>query len=105
MKKLLWQEGEGPVDDAIAAFLWERSHGNPRNAVELVRFLRDRSLLQVRAGRVVAPPPGVSLLADAVPEGLAQLALARLEVGHRAAELGQAGGLGVVEHLDDLGVH
>lgn len=71
--------GATTVDDVVASFLWQRSQGNPGQLSELVRFLRDRSLLQVRAGAVVVPAPGIGLLEDAVPATLAQLTLARLD--------------------------
>jgi class 3 adenylate cyclase len=73
------QLGADKVDDDVAAFLWRRTHGNPGGLIELLRFLRDRSLLHVHNGRVRAADPGVELLVDVVPGSLAQLALGRLD--------------------------
>jgi class 3 adenylate cyclase/tetratricopeptide (TPR) repeat protein len=99
--------GATRIDEAVAAFLWQRSLGNPGHLTELVRFLRDRSLLQVRAGAVAVPPPGVALLEDAVPESLEKLALARLEqlgglerrVLRSASAIGKSFGKGVLEEV------
>jgi tetratricopeptide (TPR) repeat protein len=64
------------VDHDLALFLWQRSGGNPRHAVELVRFLSERELLSVRNGEVLAHP-SLDALHDLVPQSLAHVALAR----------------------------
>jgi class 3 adenylate cyclase/tetratricopeptide (TPR) repeat protein len=76
---LTLQMGAETVDDAVIAFLWERTRGNPGQLVELIRFLRDRGLLRKSGGRVTTPPPGVTLLEESVPKNVAQFALARIE--------------------------
>ena len=99
--------GATRIDEAVAAFLWQRSQGNPGHLTELVSFLRDRSLLQVRAGAIAVPSPGVALLEDAVPESLEKLALARLEqlgglerrVLRSASAIGKSFGKGVLEEV------
>ncbi|MBC7794049.1 MAG: hypothetical protein H7Z43_10105, partial [Clostridia bacterium] len=64
------------VDPELAMFVWQRSSGNPRHAVELVRFLSERELLRVNAGTVTAHP-SLDALHDLVPQSLAHVALAR----------------------------
>lgn len=71
--------GASAIDDGLAAFLWERSGGNPGHLVELIHFLRDRNLLAVRAREVLPPREGLGFLEDVVPATLTTLALARLD--------------------------
>ncbi|MDB4993444.1 MAG: adenylate/guanylate cyclase family protein, partial [Myxococcaceae bacterium] len=53
--------------------------GNPAHLVDVIRFLRDRELLHVRAGMVVLPKGGIQLLDDVVPNTAASAALAQLD--------------------------
>lgn len=64
------------VEPDLAMFVWQRSSGNPRHAVELVRFLSERELLTSNAGTVTAHP-SIEALNDLVPQSLAHVALAR----------------------------
>ncbi|MEZ0314169.1 MAG: adenylate/guanylate cyclase domain-containing protein [Myxococcota bacterium] len=64
------------VDEDLAIFVWQRTSGNPRHVVELLRFLSERELLTVRAGEVAAHP-SVDALHDLVPQSLAHVTLAR----------------------------
>lgn len=66
--------GAESVDPDLAVFIWERTRGNPGYLLELLRFFRDRGLLQVRAAVVVAEV-GVKALDNVVPSSLAQVAL------------------------------
>jgi tetratricopeptide (TPR) repeat protein len=73
------QYGARDVEDSVAAFLWERTKGNPGQLVELVRFLRDRGLITTQGDLVIVPPPGLSVVEELVPKTMAQFALARLD--------------------------
>ncbi len=70
------ERGASSVDPDLALFVWQRTNGNPRHVVELLRFLSERELLVVRAGEVVAHP-SVDALHDLVPQSLAHVTLAR----------------------------
>jgi class 3 adenylate cyclase/tetratricopeptide (TPR) repeat protein len=67
------------VDKAFLNFVFERTAGNPRHILELLRFLRERSLLSVRAGVAIAPTTDPTLLSELVPRSLAQMTMARLD--------------------------
>ena len=67
------------VDPELLGFLWRRTRGNPRHLVELLRFLSERLLVNVKGGTVVPAEPGLPLLEDAVPDSWHHLALARLD--------------------------
>ncbi|MGC4114455.1 MAG: adenylate/guanylate cyclase domain-containing protein [Myxococcales bacterium] len=71
--------GATTVDPALLAFLQRRTNGNPGHMVDVVRFLRERGLLPVRAGLATVPEGGVALLDDVVPQTAATVALARLD--------------------------
>lgn len=76
---LVHELGARSVEPALLAFLHQRTRGNPAHLVDVVRFLRDRELLHVRAGMVVAPDGGLGLLEDVVPQTAASAALAQLD--------------------------
>jgi adenylate cyclase len=67
------------VEPGILAFIQRRTGGNPSHLVDVIRFLRDRELLHVRAGMVVLPKGGIQLLDDVVPNTAASAALAQLD--------------------------
>lgn len=67
------------VDPGLADFLWRRTGGNPEFLVQIVRFLADRFLIHVKAGKVGVCEPGMPLLEDVVPRTWAHVVLARLE--------------------------
>ncbi|HEY3448968.1 MAG TPA: adenylate/guanylate cyclase domain-containing protein [Myxococcales bacterium] len=71
--------GATTVDAALVGFLQRRTGGNPGHLVDVVRFLRERGLLPVRAGLATVPEGGVALLDDVVPQTAATVALARLD--------------------------
>ncbi len=71
--------GATTADPALLAFLQRRTGGNPGHLVDVVRFLRERGLLPVRAGVATVPEGGVALLDDVVPQTAATVALARLD--------------------------
>lgn len=68
------------VAPELSAFLWRRTRGNPADLVELVRFLGDRQLLRIRAGRAAVAGKDPSLLEAVVPKSMAHVALARLDM-------------------------
>ncbi len=76
---VLYELGATAVDKDLLAFLQRRTGGNPAHLVDVVRFLRDRELLQVRAGLVSPPRGGLALLDDVVPATAASAALAQLD--------------------------
>jgi class 3 adenylate cyclase/tetratricopeptide (TPR) repeat protein len=67
------------VDKAFLGFVFERTAGNPRHILELLRFLRERSLISVRGGVAIAPTTDRALLGELVPRSLAQMTMARLD--------------------------
>jgi class 3 adenylate cyclase/tetratricopeptide (TPR) repeat protein len=67
------------VDPQLKEFLWRRTRGNPQHLVELIRFLAERLLVNVKGGTVVPAEPGLPLLEDAVPDSWHHVALARLD--------------------------
>lgn len=71
--------GATSVNLDLLAFLQRRTGGNPGHLVDVVRFLRERGLLPVRAGLATVPEGGVALLDDVVPQTAATVALARLD--------------------------
>ena len=80
MKKMLAFELRAQrVDEKVAAFVWKRSLGMPGAALEIVDFLRKRSLLRVVGGEVQAPAFGLETVQELVPETLAHITLARLD--------------------------
>lgn len=71
--------GADALEPPLLDFLMRRTSGNPAHLVDVIRFLRERELLRVRAGVVVAPAGGVGLLEDVVPRSATHVALARLD--------------------------
>ena len=69
----------GHVDPGLRAFLASRTGGNPGHLVEILRYMKDRSLVTVRGGTVVAPIGEDGFLDAVVPQTLAHVALARLD--------------------------
>ncbi len=72
------------VDGRFLAFLAGRTGGNPGHLVEILRFLKERALVTVRGGTVVAPTGDIAhqeggFLDAVVPSTLAHVALARLD--------------------------
>jgi class 3 adenylate cyclase/tetratricopeptide (TPR) repeat protein len=98
--------GAAAIEPPLLEFLLRRTEGNPAHLVDVIRFLRERELLAVRAGVVVAPAGGVGLLEDVVPRSAAHVALARLdELGgverrllRAASVLGAAFSQGMLAH-------
>jgi class 3 adenylate cyclase/tetratricopeptide (TPR) repeat protein len=76
---LCHEMGCAEAHDALTLFLWHRTDGNPGHLVETIRFLKERNLIQIRAGMAMAPDAGLAVLEDVVPAGVAQVALARLD--------------------------
>jgi class 3 adenylate cyclase/tetratricopeptide (TPR) repeat protein len=94
---LMHELNASAVDPAVLAFVLRRTSGNPAHLIDVTRFLRDRELLQVRGGLVVAPPGGLALLDDVVPKTAANAALAQMdglgEVEKRIVRMASAIGL------------
>ena len=63
--------GTVSVEKRFLAFLLSRTGGNPRHIVEVIRFLKDRSLVTLRGGVAAAPTTEPRFLEDAVPSSLA----------------------------------
>ncbi|MBI5546708.1 MAG: AAA family ATPase, partial [Deltaproteobacteria bacterium] len=62
-RELLCHElGAASVETGLLAFLHRRSGGNPGHLVEILRFLRERGFLTMRAGVLHGPAGGVALL-------------------------------------------
>ncbi|MEW5851029.1 MAG: adenylate/guanylate cyclase domain-containing protein [Myxococcota bacterium] len=71
--------GAHAVDARLMDFLVRRTGGNPGYLVEILRFLRERALLTVRAGVATAPAADATVLHEIVPSSLTRVALARLD--------------------------
>ncbi|MBW2525329.1 MAG: AAA family ATPase [Deltaproteobacteria bacterium] len=67
------------VDRDVAAFVWQRSEGNPEYLIECIRFLSQRNLLGVQAGVVTSSAATIRLLDEIVPKTPGQMVIARLE--------------------------
>ncbi len=76
---LCHEVGAREADAELAAFLWQRTKGNPGYLTEVVRFLAARGLVVVRAGVAQSAHRDLQLLDDVVPPSLAHVALARLD--------------------------
>ncbi|MBI5510848.1 MAG: AAA family ATPase [Deltaproteobacteria bacterium] len=97
--------GATDIDPGVAAFVKDRTGGNPEHLIEVVRFLAGRNLLCERGGVIVPAEPGIQMLEDVVPRTLSQVVMARLEqlsvVERRllrvASVIGQRFGRGLLE--------
>ncbi|MEZ4272540.1 MAG: AAA family ATPase [Myxococcota bacterium] len=72
-------QGATQVDADLALFVWERSRGRPGDMNDILGFLTDRDLIRTHADKVAPSSGSIERLQDAVPRGLAQMALARLD--------------------------
>jgi adenylate cyclase len=94
------------VDDPLLSFCVARTAGNPGQATNLIRFLKDQGLVSVRAG-VAVTPGGEGFLDGVVPASMANVALARIdelgEVERRllrtASAIGQRFGKNVLQKV------